>query len=375
MAGAPAAVAAPPAACYTHAMPDRDYTRSPLVAVIVLLTAVALWALRDVLLLVGFAALLAFALDPLVTAIESASRGRLRRAFAAAVVMLALVGLGAWGLIVAVPQLVRELGNFVEGAPAALDRLLAGGREWAAQRGISSWLGPFAAERGADASELLAQSGRALLGQVGKVLGNLGALVGLALVPMLAFYLLAEREAVETSALRFVPEDARPRTKSLFAAVDRALRSYVRGQSVVCLTMGVSVGAVLAMIGYPVPALLGLLVAIAEVIPILGFWAVSVAIVLAGFSLSPLLALGGWVAYVAINQFVAIVITPRVMARHMKMHPFVVTVSILAGGTLMGAAGAVLALPLAAALQSIVAELASERARAARIVNARGEEA
>ncbi len=356
-------------------MPDRDYTRSPLVAVIVLLTAVALWALRDVLLLVGFAALLAFALDPLVSAIERAARGRLRRGFAAGAVMMALVGLGAWALVVAVPQLVRELVNFVEGAPAALDRALEVGRTWAADRGMSAWLGPLSAERGADASQLLAQSGRALLGAVGQVLGNLGALVGLALVPMLAFYLLAEREAVETSALRFVPEDARARVQALLAAVDRALRSYVRGQTVVCLTMGVVVGVVLAVIGFPVPALLALLVGVAEVIPILGFWTASLAIVLAGFSVSPLLALGGWLAYVIANQLVGLLVTPRVMARHMKMHPFVVTVSILAGGALMGAAGAVLALPLAAALQSIVAELASERARTARIVNAHGEEA
>lgn len=358
-------------------MSDRDYARSPLVAVIVLLAAVALWALRDVLLLVGFAALLAFALDPWVSALEHAGRGRLSRGFAAGALMLTLVGLGVWALIVAVPQLVRELGNFVDGAPDALDRLLATARSWAEQRGLADWLGPLAAERGADAAQLISQGGRALLGAVGKVLGNLGALVGLALVPMLAFYLLAEREAVESSALRFVPEAARPRVQSLLAAVDRALRSYVRGQSVVCLTMGVVVGVVLATIGYPVAALLGLIVGLAEVVPILGFWIATISIVLAGFTVSPMLALGGWLAYVIANQLVGLLVTPRVMGRHMKMHPFVVTVSILAGGALMGAAGAVLALPIAAALQSIVAELAGRGAprgaKAARSASDRAE--
>ena len=60
----------------------------------------------------------------------------------------------------------------------------------------------------------------------------------------------------------------------------------------------------------------------------------------------------------AINQTIAIFVTPRLMSRHMKMHPFVVTVSILAGGQLLGAPGAILALPAAAALQSVLGELA-----------------
>jgi predicted PurR-regulated permease PerM len=344
-------------------MPDRDYTRSPLVAVIVLLTAVALWALRDVLLLVGFAALLAFALDPLVSGLEHASRGRVSRGFAAGAVMLALVGLGVWALVAVVPRVVRELGEFVDGAPASLDRLLAAVRAWAETRGLGTWLGPLAQDRGLDAADLLAQAGRLVLSEAGKLLDNLGALVGLALVPMLAFYLLAEREAVESSTLRFVPEDVRPRVQALLGAVDRALRSYVRGQSVVCLVMGITVGTVLAVVGMPASALLGVIVAVAEVVPILGFWTATLAIVLAGFSVSPLLALGGWLAYVIANQLVGLLVTPRVMGRHMKLHPFVVTVSILAGAALMGAPGAVLALPLAAALQSLVAELASGRAR------------
>ncbi len=79
---------------------------------------------------------------------------------------------------------------------------------------------------------------------------------------------------------------------------------------------------------------------------------------LAGWAASPELALWGWLAYLAINQATSLLITPRVMSRHMKLHPFVVLVSILAGGSLLGAAGAVLALPLAAATQSVVSEFA-----------------
>ena len=343
-----------------NAHPQSSSARAAIIGVSLLIAAWFLWQLRSVLLLVGFAALLAFALDPLVAMIERIRTpwGRTRRAIGAAVVMICLVAISAWVLISVMPRLARDLAHFVEGAPASLDRLLLGVRTFAVDRGMTAWLGPLGGESPMDAAELLRRSGGVLLSTVGAVFGSVGHLIGFALVPMLAFYLLAEREAVEVSALGFVPAEARPRAQQVIRATDRALRSYVRGQAVVCATMGLLTGILLAFLGLPVPALLGTVVACAEVIPILGFWTASVAVVLAGWGSRPELALYGWLGYLIINQLVNVFVTPRVMGRHMKLHPFVVTVSILAGGVLLGAAGAVLALPLAATIQSVVSEFA-----------------
>jgi len=328
----------------------------------VLLAAVAwlLWELREVLLVVGFSALLAFALDPVVSLIERVKTplGNVRRGISAALVILAIVALGAWALLLALPHLAHELTNFIAGAPGSLERLLASFREFAIARGAGAWLGPLGGDDPMSAAELLRRFGGVLLTTLGHSFGSLGHIVGLALIPILAFWLLAEREAVEHSALEFIPEDARSRVGQVITAIDRALRSYVRGQSIVCGTMGVAMGVALTVLHVPVPALLGTLVAVAEIVPILGFWTASLAIVLAGWAVRPELALWGWLAYLAINQATSLLVTPRVMSRHMKLHPFVVLVSILAGGALLGAAGAVLALPLAAAAQSIVSEFA-----------------
>jgi predicted PurR-regulated permease PerM len=341
----------------------QSSARAALIGVGLLIAAWMLWSLRSVLLLVGFAALLAFALDPLVAMLERLKTpwGRVRRPVAAAVVMVCLVAAGGWVLISVLPRLASELAHFVEGAPASLDRLLLGVRVFAVERGMGAWLGPLGGDSPMDAAEILRRSGGALMSAVGSLFGSIGHLIGLALVPMLAFYLLAEREAVEVSALGFVPEEARPRAQQVIQAIDRALRSYVRGQAVVCATMGILVAILLALLGLPVPALLGTVVALAEVIPILGFWTASLAVVLAGWGARPELALYGWLAYLIVNQVVNVLVTPRVMGRHMKLHPFVVTVSILAGGALLGAAGAVLALPLAATIQSVVSEFAPRR--------------
>jgi predicted PurR-regulated permease PerM len=339
-------------------MTAQESARTAALTVVFAGVAWLLWQLREVLLVVGFSALLAFALDPLVTLIERVKTplGHVRRGLSAALVILAIVALGAWAILLVLPQLTRELANFIAGAPGSLEHLLASLREFAVTRGAGAWLGPLGGDDPMSASDLLRKIGGALLTTLGRSFGSLGHIVGLALIPILAFWLLAEREAVEHSALEFVPEEARGRVLQLIAAIDRALRSYVRGQSIVCGTMGLLVGVALALLHVPVPALLGTLVAVAEIVPILGFWTASVAIVLAGWAASPELALWGWIAYVGINQATSLLITPRVMSRHMKLHPFVVLVSILAGGALLGAAGAVLALPLAAAMQSIVSE-------------------
>jgi predicted PurR-regulated permease PerM len=146
-------------------------------------------------------------------------------------------------------------------------------------------------------------------------------------------------------------------------AVDRALRSYVRGQTIVCATIGLASWLAFWALGLPASLLLGVVVGLAEVIPILGFWVAGLAIVLAGWSVAPATAAWAFVAYLALNQLVGTLLTPRVMGRHMRMHPFVVIASILSGGALLGAAGAVLALPLAAALQSLMSEFAPRRAQ------------
>ena len=331
-------------------------------AVVVL---VLVWVLRDLVLLVGYSVLLAYALLPVVAAIERplGRRGpHLPRAAAAAVVMLALVTIVGWLLALAVPRLGAQAARFISGAPDALARLVLGLRAFGAAHGLSPWLDPTVEDVRATLSGLLENLGGTLAGWAGRGLGGLGQVLGLALLPLLAFYLLAESTAVQVSALRFVPGGAHSEIVRLGGAVDRALRSYVRGQAIVCLVMGIAVGVGLVLLGSPVALLLGLLVAFAELVPYLGFTVAAIAIALAGLSVSPLHALAGVAAYFAINWLIGTFVTPRVMGRYLKMHPFIVTVSVLAGTQIFGPAGALLALPGAAMLQAVIGELAAPAA-------------
>lgn len=334
--------------------------RSALLTAGLLIAAVVMWALRDVLMLVAFSALLAYALDPLVSRVEQLGpRGhRPSRAFASAAIMLLLVAGGLLAIGFGMPRLAAEIAELIEKLPGALEQLVRTVNAFvAAQPGMLELM-PGRDRTLLDLQSLLAQAGSLALALLRGMFSNVAGVLGLALIPMLAFYLLAEADAVRASALRFVPIAARGRVDSVLGAVDLALRSYVRGQALVCAVMGGVVTVVMALIGLPVPLLLGAVAGLAEVVPILGFWSVAVVIVVAGFGVDPAHALWGLVAYVAINQLLGQFVTPQVMGRHMKMHPFVILVSVLAGGTLLGAPGAVLAVPLAAAIQSVASEIA-----------------
>ena len=180
---------------------------------------------------------------------------------------------------------------------------------------------------------------------------------------MLFRSLLAEREDVLHSAMAFVPAGARARLAGLSTAVDLGLKSYVRGQAMVCLVMGATVGAALWAAGFPFWLLLGVIVGLAEIVPYLGFAVAAIAIALAGYGDGWGHALLGIALYTVINTLVGMLVTPRLMSRYLKMHPFVITVSVLAGARLLGAAGALLAVPAAALAQALIAELAPGRAR------------
>lgn len=329
---------------------------------VLLVASVLVWILRDLVLLVGYSVLLAYALLPVVAAIERplGRRGpRLARGVAAAAVMLGLVAVMAWLLTLAAPRLAEQTARFVAAAPGVLDQLLQWAHAYAAERGLSEWLDPAIEDVRYSVSGFFENITATLATLAGKGLGGIGHVLGLALVPVLAFYLLAELPEVQASALRFIPAGAHAQIVRIGRAVDRALRSYVRGQAIVCVVMGISVGTCLALIGSPVALLLGLLVGLAEMVPYIGFLVAAFAIALAGLSVDPLHALIGVAVYTVINWVIGAFVTPRVMGRYLKMHPFIVTVSILAGIQIFGAAGALLGLPGAAMIQAIVGELAA----------------
>ena len=169
---------------------DSRSARPIVFGVSAVLLALLLWALRNLVMLVGYSVLLAYALDPIVTALELRRLPRPRRiprGVASAIVMLGLVLVAGWVLAFAAPRLAAETGRFVGRAPATVERLLLDARSYAEEHHLGGYVDSAIEGARANAPMLLQKVGGAIAAWIGRIFGGLGQLLSLALLPLLAF--------------------------------------------------------------------------------------------------------------------------------------------------------------------------------------------
>lgn len=314
------------------------------------------WQLAAVLAVVAGAALLAAALEPVVSWLTRLSVGRrsLGRSPAALLTVAALLGLVVLAVTLVVPTLARETREAAAWLPRAYESVQRQIAAW--QTGLggpdSQWVTLLHDEGG----RLLADAGRAFGAFLLRMTTNFVNLLGLFVIPVGAYYFLADGPELKAILLRYVAPQHRVQVAEIVDLATRSLSAYIRGQSSVCLAAAALNCILFAILGLPNPVLLGTLAGLAEAVPFLGATVVAVLVGLAGMTDGvgrALLAVGVYVA--ASNTFVNYIIAPRLLSRQLEMHPFVVVLAVLAGTTLGGVAGALLALPVAVVGQSLAA--------------------
>jgi predicted PurR-regulated permease PerM len=185
------------------------------------------------------------------------------------------------------------------------------------------------------------------------VLVALSALPWLALIPILAFFLLKDAGGMRRAVLAALPRAYRLRGHQLFTDLNATLAAYIRAQLLACALVGLLCGIGFAVIGMPYAALLGLAAGALEFIPLVGpLILATVATVMAALH-APMLALYT-IGFLGVLRVVEdYVIYPRLIRRGVELHPLAVILAVLAGGELGGIAGIFLAVP-AAAVGSVV---------------------
>jgi predicted PurR-regulated permease PerM len=174
------------------------------------------------------------------------------------------------------------------------------------------------------------------------------------LVFVLAFYWIVERSAVRRSLLRAVPRQHVSVVNTIWNELEEKLGAWVRGQLLVMLIVGVAGGIGFLLLGLPSPGVLGVLAALGEMIPVvgpfLGFAPAVLVTVATQPGRVPLVIL-----YAIIVQFVeSTILVPRVMHHALGISPLTILLGIQAGAILYGLPGALLAVPVAAAIQVVL---------------------
>lgn len=298
-------------------------------------------------------ALLAYMGDPLVDRLE---RIRVNRSAAVVIVLVGMVTSVVAVLVLVVPLISSQVGAFMERMPQYLG--------WLEER-----LGPVLTElriyspegldlegAGRVMADHLSQAG-GIAAQVVSWITASGArviavLINILLVPVVTFYLMRDWDDIVGGIRSMLPRDREPTISALAAESDRMLSGFLRGQLLVMVSLGTIYTIGLLILGIENAIALGVIAGLISFVPYMGsILGVLVAGLVAMVQTGDLLVLAGVALVFGSGQFIeGTFLTPRLVGDRIGVHPVLVIFAAMAGGSLFGFFGVLLALPAAAVI-------------------------
>lgn len=334
--------------------------RTALIVATILVVVGLAWLvvqITEILIIVLIAAILATGVAPLADSLErrrwTKRRLKLSRTWAILIVFLGLVLLLGFIAALLLTPVVIETQAFVANFPARIEQLQTLLREWQAR---SPWLPDLAGivERLPQEFSRLSQYFGTAAGVAFRFLGGIATVIT---VLFLAFYMLVEGPAIRKGFLALLPRAERAQMADVLDQVGAKFGGWVRGQLLLGAIIGTAAGVGMGIIRMPFPVLLGIVAGITELIPMIGptlgaIPAVFVALFQPSWKIVFVIA---W--YALIQQAEANFVVPRVMRHAVGLSPLLTILALVIGAKLLGIVGALLAVPVAAALQVVVGEI------------------
>ena len=319
------------------------------------LTVLALYLLGPVLTPFVVAAVLAYALTPLVNKLDDLGKGRMPRVVAVILVELMFIVVALSLVLLIVPIVAKEIPLMREQIPLLADRITNGLTPWLAQFGIKVSLDTGSLK--AVALKYLNANYEEMFGSVLSSL-KLGGSVALAiignavLIPVALFYLLMDWDKFVARLLELVPPAMRSSVDSFTDEADSVLGQYLRGQLLVMLAMAAFYAIGLALFGLDLALPIGIFTGLAMFIPYLGFGIGLILAILAGLlQFASIKAIVMVAVVYGIGQMVeSLYLTPRLVGERIGLHPLAVIFALLAFGQVFGFVGVLIALPASAVL-------------------------
>jgi len=308
--------------------------------------------LTDVITLVVVALFLALGLEPVVRFLQ---RRGLRRGVAVAVVFLgviaAAVGFGA----AVVPAAVEQGTELTRNAPELVRTIEQSTlvQQLDKDYGVIETLSKQLQQRLANGETVMQLFG----GVFGAGLKVVSGAFSVFTVVVLALYFTASMRPTTQALYRLAPASRRPRVQLLADEIIRRIGGYIAGQIAVASINGFCTYILLVIVGLPYALLLAITVGVFGLVPLVGATLGGALLVVVALFHSWQLALVVLAYYVVYQQIENYLIAPRIMQRTVSVPTFVAIIAALAGGTLLGVVGALLAIPTAAAILLLVQEV------------------
>jgi predicted PurR-regulated permease PerM len=311
--------------------------------------AALVFTARNMLVLIGLALFLAVGIEP---AVASLMRRGLPRWAAVTAVCAGLLAIVGGFLTAAIPPLIAQVEAFRTQAPTYLKTLTD----------HNSLVGTLNDRFHVQQSlEQALTSSNVVSGVFGAGILVVNAVASTGVVLVLTVYFLGSLPQLRTGFYRLIPRSRRPRATRLGDEIATRVSGYVLGNLATSLITAVLVYAWLLIFKVPYPLLLAVLVGLLDLIPTIGSTLGGIIVCLASLTVSLPVALataGFFVIYRILEDYL---LWPRIMSRAVQVSPLATIVAVLLGGTLLGIIGALVAIPIAAAVQLIVREVAIPR--------------
>lgn len=198
--------------------------------------------------------------------------------------------------------------------------------------------------------------------------GNLGIAVGalnsafdvitsILTILVISLYLTLGLDRIVSNLIKFIPHINREKTMQLYVKVENQVGAWLRGQLFLMILIGILTYITLKILGIPFALPLAIFAGFMEILPIIGPLVYSAVIVLVALTVGPVTAILSVIACLIIQQLEGNVIVPVIMKKAVGLSPVTTIIAIIAGGTLMGVIGALLAVPIAAVLSAVLQDL------------------
>jgi predicted PurR-regulated permease PerM len=313
----------------------------------------AVVAAQSVVILIVVAMFIALGLNPLVRGL---TRRGVKRGLAVLAVLVGVLVVLGLALLAVVPVFVEQITALVQAAPDLLQQTLQNPRVNALNERYDI----------IDRAQAYVSSGGLVQRVFGSVLGAAGAALGAVFsgftLLILSLYFLVSLPAIRSAIIRLSPASRRDRAGYLTDQIFVRISSYISGTFVVAVIAGVLSYVFLLIVGLGEFALaLAVLVAILDIIPLIGATLGAIVVVIIGFTQSVPVGIACVVFYAVYQQFENYVVQPRVFKKAVDVPGALVVIAALVGGALLGITGALLAVPVAAVALLILREVAQPR--------------
>lgn len=318
-------------------------TQTIIKVIVTILVLMFLWAVRDIIALVFAALILAALMNPVA---QWGARYKIPKGVTVLFFYLLFFGGLIASITLALPEVVQQFNKLTVTMQRSW-QALASGADWL--RGISQQYG-LTENIQAGIISLQEQTGSVVGRLFSTISGLFGGLVGMIVVLVIAFYMVAQEEEALKWFKHVLPDEYEALTTRLLQQVQAKFGAWLLGQIALGVIVGVLYYIGLRILGVEGALVLAVVGGFTEFIPYLGPILGAIPAVLVAATQSPTLAFLTMILYLLIQQAENHILTPKIMQKAVGLNPVLSIVSLLIGGQLFGIPGMLLAIPVTTAI-------------------------